>query len=180
VFAIVAAFFIGLFVVGYLVTNRNPPPTAYKVGDTARSAGWKVTLFGFKDPLDAPPDHPPDPGDHYVSVDLQITNPSSKDVSFNVHGAFQLLDSANHQYGDTFLVWLDPGEPIGGIDAGQSLRGNVAFEVPDGTTGLRLRVRGDETAAGAVFALSPSGTPPTPSPTSSAPPSSRSLAPPGH
>jgi hypothetical protein len=29
----------------------------------------------------------------------------------------------------------------------------VVFEVPDGTTGLALRVQGSLTAAGAVFAL---------------------------
>ena len=37
---------------------------------------------------------------------------------------------------------LTPGAPEGTIASGQSVRGFVAFEVPNGATGLKLRVQG--------------------------------------
>ena len=35
----------------------------------------------------------------------------------------------------------------------QPIRGNVCFEIPDGSTKLKLRVQGSLTAEGSLFAL---------------------------
>lgn len=128
---------------------------AYNVGDTASTGGFKVTVYGFKDPQ--PPVNEfmtPGPGMRYVSVDVQMTNPGSKQQRFSSMLGFRLIDGQNRQYNENFMdAGLTPGAPGGEFAAGQSVRGYVAFEVPDGTSGLKLRAQGNLTAAGAVFNL---------------------------
>ncbi len=134
----------------------GPTKASYDVGDTADTGGFSVTVYGFKNP------QPPAsefltarPGMHYVSVDVQMTNKDPKEQeSFSSMLGFHLIDAQNRQYNEDFMdAGLTPGAPGGEIAAGQSVRGFVAFEVPDGTSGLKLRVQGNLTAAGAVFNL---------------------------
>jgi hypothetical protein len=134
----------------------GPPPAAsYKVGDTAKTSNYQVTVYGAKNPQ--PPANslfPPQAGSHFVSVDVQVTNTLKDQQAFSSLLAFHLLDSVNHQFDESVTAGLTPGAPDGQIAGGQSIRGLVVFEVPDGTTGLKLRVQGSITAGGAVFALS--------------------------
>jgi len=128
----------------------------YNVGETAKTGDLEVTVYGFTNPQ--PPvneSYEPSPGMHFVSVDVQITNPDSRDQqSFSSLLGFHLLDDQNFQYGEDFAdAGLTPGAPNGEIAAGQSIRGFVAFEVPDTASGLKLRVQGNITASGAVFDL---------------------------
>ncbi len=140
------------------IQNNNlggsAPAAKYKVGDTAVTGGYRVTVFAVKDPQ-PPADQfsTPRAGDHFVSVDVQVTNPGTDQKSFSSLLEFHLLDSLNHQYVEALVTGLSPGPPDGEIAGGQSIRGFVGFEVPDGTTGLKLRVQGGLTAAGAVFNL---------------------------
>ncbi len=125
------------------------------MGDTATTGDFKVTVYGFKNPQQPADEYlTPRPGMHYVSVDVQMTNPDSEQQSFSSLLGFHLIDAQNRQYNEDFMdAGLTPGAPGGEIAAGQSVRGFVAFEVPDGTSGLKLRVQGNLTAAGAVFNL---------------------------
>ncbi len=130
------------------------PAAQYKVGDTASTGSFRVTVFGVKDPQ--PPLNQfdtPRAGDHYVAVDVQISNPGTDQKSFSSLLGLHLLDSLNHQYSETIISGLAPGSPDGQIAGGQSVRGFVGFEVPDGTVGLKLRAQGGLTSAGAVFNL---------------------------
>lgn len=133
----------------------SAPAAAYKVGDTATTSGFQVTVYGFKDPQ-PPADSfsTPTAGDHFVSVDVQVRNPNSGQQVFSSLVGFHLLDSLNHQY-DEDLVGADlkPGAPDGQIAGGQSIRGFVVFDVPNGTAGLKFRAQGSITAAGAVWTL---------------------------
>jgi hypothetical protein len=130
-------------------------PTAV-VGQASKTSGFNITVYGFKDPQ--PPASQfdtPASGDHFVSVDVQVNNPGSSQETFSSLLGFHLLDSANRQYDESFAgAGVTPGPPEGQIAAGQSIRGFVVFEVPDGTTGLRFRAQGSITAAGAVWQLS--------------------------
>jgi hypothetical protein len=131
-----------------------PPAAAYKIGDTAKTSSYLVTVFGVKDPQPPINDfNKPQAGDHFVTVDVQVTNTKTNQQTFSSILFFHLLDSQNHQYDETLVAGLNPSAPDGQIAGGQSIRGFVAFQVPDGTTGLKLRVQGSITAAGAVFAL---------------------------
>lgn len=49
------------------------------------------------------------------------------------------------------VVGVDPLP--GQIPAGGAIRGLAVFEIPEGTTGMRLRVQGNITASGAFFNL---------------------------
>jgi len=134
----------------------SPRKAMYNVGDTASTGDFKVTVYDFKDPQPSVNEfNTPKPGMHYVSVDVQITNPdSTKQRAFSSLLGFHLLDAQNRQYDEDFTAAsLTPGPPEGEIAAGQSIRGFTAFEVPDGVSGLKLRVQGGLTAAGAVFNL---------------------------
>lgn len=139
-----------------------PAPSAsstkavYNVGDTAKTGDFAVTVYGFKNPqASANSFIQPDPGMHYVSVDVQLTNSDPKTQrAFSSLLGFHLVDAQNRQYdSDIFGAGLKPGAPDGMIAAGQSVRGLVVFEVPNGATGLKLRVQGNITAAGALFNL---------------------------
>jgi hypothetical protein len=132
-----------------------PPGAAYKIGDTANTSGLRVTVYAVKNPQ--PPTNSlltPQTGDHFVSVDVQVTNPSADQQAFSSLIAFHLLDAQNRQYDEDITgAGLNPGAPDGQIAGGQSIRGFVVFQIPNGTTGLKLRVQGSLTAAGAVFTL---------------------------
>jgi hypothetical protein len=126
------------------------------IGDTGTTSGLKVTVYGVMDPQPPPnPDFGAAPaGMHYVSVDVQVANPSKDNVSFSSLIGFHLLDSKNRQYDETITLGLQPSAPDGQIPPQGAVRGFVAFQVPDGTMGLKLRVQGSLTASGVVFRLS--------------------------
>lgn len=140
-------------------TSSNPggaaPAAAYKVGQTANTSDFKITVYAFKNPQ--PPVNSfstPKAGNHFVSVDVQVTNPGSNQQAFSSLIGFHLLDAQNHQFDEDITnAGMTPGAPDGQIAGGQSIRGFVLFEVPNGTTGLKFRAQGSVTAAGAVWTL---------------------------
>lgn len=129
------------------------PKTVYKVGDTAKTGDFEVTVYGFKDPQTTTNQFDkPAAGTRYVSVDVQVANRGSTQQTFSSILGFHLVDSANRQY-DLEFSTVEPKAPDGQIPAGGAIRGLAVFQVPDGTTGMRLRVQGNITASGAFFNL---------------------------
>ena len=134
----------------------TPIKNLSNVGDTAETGDFQVTVFGFTDPQPSVNEYiEASPGMRFVSVDVQITNPGSDEQqTFSSLLGLHLLDDQNFQYTEDLMdAGLTPGPPEGEIAAGQSIRGFVAFEVPDTATGLKLRVQANLTASGAVFNL---------------------------
>jgi hypothetical protein len=125
----------------------------YTIGQTAATAGWLVTVYALHDPQPVGDVVEPDAGRHYVSVDVQVTNTAKQAEPWSALVGFQLLDGQNHAY-DIQIAAVSPKAPDGSVPAGGSLRGLAVFEVPDGTTGLRLQARASSTASGAIFRLS--------------------------
>jgi hypothetical protein len=151
-----------------LVVAASPAAAPYKSGQKATTSGLKVTVFGIQEPW-TPTNQfdTPQPGNHYVAVDVQITNPSKYQVLFSSLNGFHLIDGKNRQY-DMKLggcIGLEPGAPEGQLPSKQPIRGFVCFEAPDGSTKLKLRIQGSFTAEGSLFQLtSKTGTPiPAPS-----------------
>ncbi len=135
-------------------TAVAPKSSTYSIGQTAKTGGFSATVYAVKDPQ-PPVDQfdVPKAGMHFVSVDVQVTNSGSSSTTFSSLVGFHLLDSLNHQY-DEEISTITPAAPEGVIAGGQSIRGLVIFQVPDGTKGLRLKVQGGFTATGAVWQLS--------------------------
>jgi hypothetical protein len=125
----------------------------YEPGQTADSAGLEVTVYGIQEPW-AQVHQFPDPGTHYVAVDVQIKNTQRKQRTFSSRLGFHVVDGTNRQY-DTNpgCAGLEPPAPDGQIPAKQPVRGYVCFQVPDGSTKLKLRVQGTVTTEGVVFKL---------------------------
>lgn len=124
------------------------------VGATAKTGNLDVTVFGVTDPQPAPSRfEQPKAGFRFVAVDVQVANKSNRQERFSSILGFSLLDSSNRKYDAEFLSSLTPGPPEGEIPPGEAIRGFVVFQVPESATGLRFRVQGNLTAAGAFFKL---------------------------
>ena len=128
----------------------------YKPGQTATTSGFKVTVYGIQEPW-TPTNQfdTPDPGTHYVAVDVQMKNTGSEQELFSSLGGFHLIDGKNRQY-DMKLggcIGLQPGAPEGQMPPKQPIRGFVCFQVPDGSVKLKIRIQGSFTAEGSLFQL---------------------------
>jgi hypothetical protein len=127
----------------------------YKIGQTAKSGDFKFTVFAFTDPQPPPNEVVnPKPGSHFVTVDVEVINPSSKNRSFFAYNGFHLRDQENRQY--TLLdvtPSFNPPAPEGQIPPNGGTRGLVGFEVPDGITKWKFRAQGGITASGAIWKL---------------------------
>jgi hypothetical protein len=132
--------------------SKCKKPKCYKVGQTAKSADFKFTVYSAVEGP-APGPFASKPGTHIVAVDVEVINPDSQQRAFSSLLGFHLLDRQKHQYNETLTAGLSPPAPDGQIPPEGSIRGMVGFEVPDGTTGLRFRAQGEITANGAIWML---------------------------
>jgi Domain of unknown function (DUF4352) len=135
----------------------------YRPGQKATTSGLRVTVYGIQEPWTPTNQFDrPTPGNHYVAVDVQVTNPSKDQQLFSALSGFHLIDSGNRQY-DVKLggcIGLQPSAPDGQLPSKQPIRGFACFEIPDGSTKLKLRIQGSFTAEGALFQLTTkTGTP---------------------
>ncbi len=127
------------------------PPSVHALGDTVRTGSFTITVHGFTDPQ--PPGlFPPGPGKHFLSVDVEVANRTTVRQRFSFLLGFHLLDQTGREIDPVFSD-VTPPPPDGEFTAGQSMRGRVLFEVPDGTTGVRLRARGSLDETGGLFPL---------------------------
>ena len=128
----------------------------YKVGKTAKSSDLKFTVHGFTNPHPPPSEFAtPQPGYHFVSVDVEVINRKSEQQVFSSLLLFHLLDGKNRQYDTSLIISaaLNPPSPDGQIPAKGSIRGLVGFEVPDSAKRLKFRAQGSITADGAIWKL---------------------------
>jgi hypothetical protein len=138
---------------GRRATTTIPPASQdYAMGTTARTAAFDVIVHGFTDPQPPGAFLRPTAGTHYVSVDVQVVNRGTTTQTFSSLIQIHLLDRTNRQFEPTFGD-LEPPAPDGDIPPGAASRGQALFEVPDGASGLRVRVQGDLSTPGVVFAL---------------------------
>lgn len=127
------------------------PPSLHLLGGMVRTGGFEITVHGFTDPQ-APGRFPPRQGRHFLSVDVEVANRTTARQLFSFLIGFHLLDRAGTEI-DPMFGDVTPPPPDGDFAPGQSLRGRVQFEVPDGTSGLRFRARGGLDEAGGLFPL---------------------------
>jgi hypothetical protein len=94
---------------------------------------------GVHNPYPSPSTVTPPSDNHYVGVDLEVTNATSHVEPF-LPSFFSLTDRAGHRYGADPIPGAPGGleEPLGGVDPGATIRGTLPFEVPDSASGLVL------------------------------------------
>lgn len=129
-----------------------PAKASYALGETARTGDFDVTVLEFRDPQAPGPFLLPKDGDHFVSVDVHVANRTATPQTFSSLLGLHLVDGTDRQF-DAALGDVSPPPPDGEVPPGGAVRGRSLFEVPDGTTGLRLRVQGRPDAQGVVFTL---------------------------
>lgn len=127
------------------------PPSLHVLGGTVRTGAFDITVHGYTDPQ-APGRFPPAPGKHFLSVDVEVANRTSASQRFSFLLGFHVIDQAGREI-DAMFSDLTPPVPDGDVSPGQSLRGRVLFEVPDGATGLRFRAQGSLDESGGLFPL---------------------------
>lgn len=151
---IVVAVSISLLVIAFGVASAAAK--TYKPGQTATTSDFKVKVYGIQEPW-TPTNQfdTPAPGSHYVAVDVQIKNTQDDQQLFSSLAGFHLIDGSNRQYNEKLggCIGLSPGPPEGQMAPKQPIRGNVCFEIPDGSVKLKLRIQGSFTAEGSLFQL---------------------------
>lgn len=99
----------------------------YKVGDTVKLGTWQVTVNSAK--TSAGDDFSkPKAGYTFLIVDVTLVNNDSQTQPASSFLFFSIKDSTGQQYEETFLSGNTP--PDGNVAAGDKLRGQLVYEVP--------------------------------------------------
>jgi hypothetical protein len=95
----------------------------------------------------------PQPGHHYVAAYLTLTNTGTDPVDYD--GLLNATDQTGFTYSNDSYLAPDPQVSADTIDPGSSLQGWLAFEVPNGTRGLTLRIPppAEQTGADYLFSI---------------------------
>ncbi len=125
----------------------------YAVGETGHTGDFDVTLHAVEDPLQPANEFDqPTPGNRLVGVEVTLTNTGDDPQTFSSLLAAELTDSLSRPW-TVALAGLDRPQVDGDVPPGESRRGWMTFDVAEDADALRLRVKGNLTAEGAVFVL---------------------------
>jgi hypothetical protein len=110
---------------------------AYAVGDTVDLGQVRITVEGFRDVPGTTVFHP-NSGARFVAVDLTLENISQSPLSVSSLLQMTLKDSSGQTYdlhlGAQAAAGTSP--PDGELSPGETLRGEVAYQVPQDAQGL--------------------------------------------
>lgn len=123
-------------------TTKAPATTqpAPSVGTPFATSEWTVLVRRLIDPQKPANDFgKAKPGNHLVSIELDIMNHGAKPSLFSTLACLKLKDSQNFGYDVALTSGVKPTVE-GDVAPGDTSRGFAVFEVPDGSTGYRLVV----------------------------------------
>lgn len=127
----------GLVVLTELTPAREEPEVLnLSIGDTAKVGDAEVTVHGFRTSTGSDISSP-DAGNMWIIVDATVRN--TGDDSYALSSLLQV--SARDSEGREYSITVAPdlaGRLDGAIPPGDMLRGEEAFEVPEGATGLQF------------------------------------------
>lgn len=131
-----------------------PPQDVYAVGETAHTGVFDVTVHQVVSPWESGNQFEvPRPGHHFVAVEASLVNVDGDELE--VWSSFlgaEVSDSLGRPW-DTAFAGYELPTLDGDVGLGMTRRGWVVFEVADDATGLLLRIAGNVTATGSLFAL---------------------------
>ncbi|BAH31362.1 hypothetical protein RER_06540 [Rhodococcus erythropolis PR4] len=126
------------------------PAAAFGIGDVVELGDWRVQVHGVVDPYVSTNQFiTADPGNRYVVVDTEVTNNSDKPSTVSSMMCFELQDSTNKSYNITFTD-SSTSSVDGELAPGAAKRGELAYEVPEAATGLRLQFKCDLFSSGSA------------------------------
>lgn len=79
----------------------------------------------------------PEAGNEFVVVSVELKNNGSSEMSFNPYD-FKLQDSNGVQKSQSFVVSVENQLDSGTLAPGSKVSGNIAFEIPQDDSGLKL------------------------------------------
>lgn len=130
------------------------PKTTYNMGEVV---SVKDTNLNLQFTINGIREHPgkgvikPNPGSKWIVVSTKIANKGQEAQTISVV-SFEVIDSQNNQYEVALLAGAleDIKSPTGQIKPGDERRGEVAFEIPEGTQGLKLLFQPNRNACEAL------------------------------
>lgn len=111
-------------------------PQEYQIGDIIKIGDTNIVVLGWSD-LPAGEIIEPHDGFKFIGVDMIIVNNSTNSVNISAMLQMSLKDSTGQKYDYDFLASSSgAAAPDGEILPGEKVRGQAAFEIPLGATGL--------------------------------------------
>ena len=132
------------------VSGNTPTPAAqhFKVGQTVKVGDtWDITVNSAKTSTGSEFYKPQKPGDVFLVFQVAAKNISSQEQNISSALQFTLLDTTGQKYDIT----IDPnaGATLDGkVEAGQTLKGAVAYEIPKATHHFNFEFQADITSPG--------------------------------
>ncbi|GIV70077.1 DUF4352 domain-containing protein [Caldilinea sp.] len=132
------------------------PQQTYKVGDVIQIGTVTLTVNGVSNPA-GDQFSKPNPGNKFLVVDLTIENKGTAAITISTLLQMWLKDPSGKKYDVDLMASTASGgsSPDGEIAAGEKLRGQVGFQVPDNATGLVFVFDADVWGSGKVFVALP-------------------------
>ncbi len=134
---------------GSSATEKAPVAAkTFKVGDKVKLGDYVFVVHKLTDPVKPTNEFlKPPAGKRWISVDAEVTNNAKTPQSVSSIICFDLRDSQKKKYSITVT-----GESTSSLDgevaAGDSLRGDLEFEVPKAAKGLILNFKCDFLSTG--------------------------------
>ena len=122
---------------GFSFDETPAPPETGTIGEGVENGGYELTVHSVTDPL-VPSDEffGPEAGNRWVMVEVSITNVSDEPQDYGSYD-FKVKDADNFEY-TTGFVDLERELSSGSLPPGDTVRGQVGFEVPVDAAIVRL------------------------------------------
>ena len=109
----------------------------YKVGDVVKIGDYTFSVNSFEDNAASGNEYlKPKEGNKFVKINLTIENNGKEKTAISTMLQMYLKDSEGTRFKQTFL--MDQKQIDGELLAGDKIKGDVAYEVPKNSTGLKF------------------------------------------
>ena len=123
------------------LAKTTPAPSEYPVGEPAKLDDVTLTVNTVErnyTPNNAP-SLSPRPGNEFIRVNVTLSNEGKSRADYNEF-YYKVRDSRGVERGVSLVPGVSQGLTLGTIAPGETVTGNMVFEVPQGDNGLKLIV----------------------------------------
>lgn len=127
-------------------TSASSSSKHFKVGDQVKVGSTYVVTVNSVKTSQGDDVFQPKSGNTFLIVDVTLKNVSSQEQNVSSLLMFTLKDSTGQKYDETVTSNTTP--PDGKVEAGDMLRGQLAYEVPQSQRSFTLAFQADITSGG--------------------------------